>query len=396
MAEKLILHIDMNSFFASCEQAKDPSLKEVPLIVGGDPKTRKGIVLAASYDAKAFGVKTTMLIHEAMRRCPTAKIIKASHGLYEEMSRQVMEIFDAYTPLKEQVSIDEAYLDMTGSEHLFGEPFQMAKKIQAHILSELNLPCSVGIAHNRLCAKMASDMKKPMGITQLFEEDVPVKLWPLAVGELHGVGKKSGEKLMNLGIRTIGELANTDPVFLSEVFGSKYGEYIYESANGRGSNVISAVHEPPKSIGNELTYSSDLKDKPILQEQLLLLSDKVGHRLRKHMVSGRTITIKLKYNDFKLVTKSRTLDGPTHHTDVIYQVSNELLSVLWNGKPVRLIGVTVSGFMDEQLGQLSLFDMETVPDHPGVDHMLDEIRERFGYQSVGRAKLLKNKPSKET
>lgn len=391
MGKRLILHIDMNSFFASCEQVKDPSLRNQPLIVGGDPETRRGIVLAASYEAKAYGVKTTMLISEAARLCPTAKIIKSSHGLYGDMSQKVMAIFDEYTPLKQQVSIDEAFLDMTGSDHLFGPPLVMAKTIQDRIMNELDLPSSVGIAHNKLLAKMASDYKKPMGITSIFEEDISTKLWPLSVGNLYGIGKKTVPKLEALGIKTIGDLAKHEFVALEKAFGYKGATYMKASANGQGSDIVTDVIEKPKSVGNEITYAKDIASMDVIHEELLLLSDKVGYRLRKHMLTGRTISIKIKYATFKVEQRSKTIAGPTHHTKVIYDVACELMKELWSGKPIRLLGVSVSGFMEEEVTQLSLFSMETEPDHADVDHMVDDIRKRFGYDMIKPASLLDKK-----
>ncbi len=394
MSERLIFHIDMNSFFASCEQVLNPELKKKPLIVGGDPKTRRGIVLAASYDAKAYGVYTTMLVNEAMRLCPDAVIIKSTYGLYTEMSKQVMDLFDDYTPLKQQASIDEAYLDMTGTEHLFGDYMTAAKTIQDRILSELGLPCSIGIAHNKLLAKMGSDFKKPMGITTIFEDEIADKLYPLKVGELHGVGKKTVPKLNEIGIRTIGDLANYDEDALIEIFGYNGAISMRTKARGFSSNKVHNDHEPAKSVGNELTYSKDIHDLEHIEEELLLLADKVGYRLRKHRLTGKTISIKLKYSTFKVITRAKTLDAPTHHTEVIYETAVKLVKQGWTGQPLRLIGITVSNFEDEQVRQMSLFEMETVPEHSEVDHMVDEIREKFGYGIIKRATLLDKKPPK--
>ncbi len=394
MKPRMIFHVDMNSFFASCEQALNPELKKRPLIVGGDPKTRRGIVLAASYDAKAKGVYTTQLVHEAMRMCPEALLIKSTYGLYTKMSSSVMKIFDDFTPLKQQVSIDEAYLDMTGTEHLFGNHLEAADKIQQRILKELDLPCSVGIAHNKLLAKMASDFKKPMGVTTIFEEEVASKLWPLKVGDLYGIGKKTVPKLQEIGINTIGDLANFDKEALIERFGYNGAIHMQSIAHGMGSDNVRIEHEPAKSVGNELTYSTDIKDFERIQEEILLLSDRVGYRLRKKMMSGRTISVKIKFNNFKVITRSKTLEAPTHHTEIINEVAIELVKNALTGRPIRLLGVTVSGFDSEKNQQVSLFEMETVPENSEVDHMVDEIRDKFGYGMIKRATLLDKKPPK--
>ncbi|MDF1618503.1 DNA polymerase IV [Petrocella sp. FN5] len=394
MCPKTIFHIDMNAFFASCEQARNPELKQVPLIVGGDPETRRGIVLAASYDAKAYGVKTTMLIHEAMRLCPKGKVIAASHDLYVEMSQKVMSIFDDYTPIKQQVSIDEAFLDMTGTEHLFGEPKVAAKRIQDDILKQLDLPCSVGIANNKLLAKMASEYKKPMGITTLFEEGFRERIWPLEVGELYGIGKKTVPKLMAMGIKTIGDLANAKVNILVDAFGYKTGMYMHESANGIGTDVVDGSMEQPKSIGNEMTYSKDILEMALIREEVLLLADRVGYRLRRKMLSGKTVSVKLKYSDFSVMTRSKTIEAPTHHTEIIYETAMALIRQAWTKKPLRLLGVTVSGFEASDYRQVSLFDMEMTTEKAEVDHMLDEIRNKYGYSSIKRATLLDRKPPK--
>ena len=394
MSKKTIFHIDMNSFFASCEQALNPELKKKPLIVGGDPKTRRGIVLAASYDAKACGVYTTQLVQEAVRMCPQALLIKSTYGLYTDMSQKVMAIFDDYSPVVQKASIDEAFLDMTGTEHLFGPPLEAAATIQQRILRELDLPCSVGIAHNKLLAKMGSDFKKPMGITTIYEEEIADKLWPLKVGELYGIGKKTVPKLQDIGILTIGDLANYDLQKLIQRFGHKAGNAMHGSANGMGSDHVHAEREAAKSVGNEITYSKDIEDLEAIKEEVLLLCDKVGYRLRKYMLSGKTVTVKMKYSDFKVTTKSKTIAGPTHHTEVIYETAIDLVEESWKGQPLRLIGVTVSNFEGEEAQQISLFDMEAEPEHPEVDHMVDEIRGRFGYGMIKRASLLDKKPPK--
>lgn len=392
--QRTILHIDMNSFFASCEEAANPILKEKPLIVGGDPKTRKGIVLAASYSAKACGVKTAMLINEAMRLCPEATIIGSTYSLYSEMSKKVMAIFDDYTPLKQQVSIDEAFLDMTGTEHLFGNYMEAATLIQARILSELDLPSSVGIAHNKLLAKMASDFKKPMGITRIFEAEIKSKLWPLKVGALHGIGRKTVPRLNEIGINIIGELAVYDLAKLIDRFGYNSAAQMNRIANGLSSDVVKSDYEQAKSVGNELTYSTDIVSMDRIKEEILLLSDRVGYRLRKDNLSGRTISIKIKFNDFKVITRAKTLEAPTHHTETIYEVAIGLLKKANISKPIRLIGVTVTKFEDEHNKQVSFFDFEVEPEHSEVDHMVDKIREKFGYGMIKRATLMDKKPPK--
>ena len=388
-----IFHVDMNSFFASCEQAVNPEYAKKPLVVCGDPENRAGIVLAASYEAKAFGIKTTMLCYEAKRLCPNAIFVPCRHRLYSEISRKVMAILDDFTPVKEQASLDEAYLDMTGTERLFGNSAAAARLIQQRIYDELHIGCSVGISTNKLLAKMASDMKKPMGITELYESDVPQKLWPLPVRELFGVGGKTAEKLEHYGITTVGGLAAMDEGWLCRTFGPATAKYLHEAANGRGSESL----EPDgtvesRSVGNENTYSRDVTSMEEAFRELLFLCDSVGYRLRKEKKQARCVTVKIKYYDFKVVTRSRTLPLPFCDTDTLYKTASELFAANWSKKPVRLLGVTASGF--DECEQITLFEDSAAEKHGAVDESVDSLRRRFGYNSVVRASLMEKKNKK--
>lgn len=385
--KRLIFHIDMNAFFASCEQVIHPELKNKAIIVGGDPKRRSGIVLACSYEAKKYGVKTTMPLHQALNLCPHGIVIKSSIGLYGEMSKKVMAIFDDYTPLKEQLSIDEAFLDMTGTEHLFGHYLDAAKTIQDRIYNELDLGCSIGISSNKLLAKMASDMKKPMGITTLFLDEIEAKMWPMPVGELYGVGKKTVPKLKELGIRTIGDLAGANPHSMTERFGDLGANHMIQIANGISSDILhESGSSEMKSVGNEITFSKDIYEEAELKKHLLYLSDKVGYRLRKKFYKGKTITLKIKFNDFTVITRSKSLKQVTDNTDIIYELACELLRKNKGTLGIRLIGVTVSNIGDEVGVQLCLFDQ---PDEEApVDGMVDSIRGKFGYDAIVRGKLM--------
>jgi len=384
--DRQIMHIDMNSFYASCEQAANPELRNVPLIVGGDPEKRKGIVLAASYDAKRYGVKTTMTLNEAARLCPEAVFIRANHELYEEMSGQVMRIFAEYAPVMEQLSIDEAFLDMTGTEQLYGDLKQLARKIQNRIMDELLLPCSVGISSNKLLAKMASDFKKPMGITTIYPDDIKEMIWPLKVSELFGVGKKTAMKLNQLGIRTIGELAKTDIGVLSGLLGEGTAMMLHNYANGIDPSPVVSSRDEIKSIGHEMTYPEDLTRIEDILRELLVLVDKTAYRLRQKGQKGKTISIKIKFNDFTLITRAHTISEVTDSADCIYQVAKELVTSCKIAKPIRLLGVTVSNFEDDSIKQLSLFSQDN--DRKKLDSMLDEIRGKYGFDAIKRAASL--------
>lgn len=389
MKNRTIFHIDMNSFFASCEQAANPTLKDRPVIVCGDPDRRSGIVLAASYEAKKYGVKTTMLIHQAIKLCPNAIMIKTNHQMYTDMSNKIMTIFDDYTPVKEQVSIDEAFLDMTGTEHLFGQPEEAAQAIQQRILKDLDLSCSVGISTNKILAKMGSELKKPMGITTLYPDEVKEKLWPLQVGKLIGIGKKTAQRLNKLGIFTVGQLAVANEKILVRHFGIKSAKYMLDSSNGIGSDEVNPFREPVKSVGNEITYGNNLTSIDEICNELLLLADKVGYRLRKKILKGRTITIKLKYSNFKVITRSKTVGERTDCTNTIYKTAVNLLKENYRGEPLRLIGITVSNFDEDNAAQLSLFDnLETSIKSSKIDYLVDKIRNKHGYTSIKRATLI--------
>lgn len=387
--KKIIFHIDMNSFFASCEQANNIDLKNRPVIVAGDPNKRKGIVLAASYDAKACGVKTTMQLFKALTLCKNAVVVKANHTLYTKMSKEVMRIFDNYTPIKQQVSIDEAFLDMTGTEHLFGPYMEAAEKIQKRILKDLYLPSSIGISSNKLLAKMASDYKKPMGITTIFPHEIQEKLWSLPVNELHGVGRKTAVGLNSLGVYTIGDLAKSSVELLKSNFGEKSAIMMKEYANGIDLSKVEYRKETNKSIGNEVTFSSDLDNIDKISKEILSICDLVGFRLRKENLKGKTITLKVKYNDFKTITRSKTVNSYTNSTNIIYITSIDLLKDLII-KPIRLVGVTITNFEDEEMKQISLFESYYEEDDKKIDSMVDNVRGKYGYKAITRASIIDN------
>lgn len=384
-----IFHADMNSFFASCEQAENPELLGKPLVVCSNPKDNAGIVLAASYEAKSCGVKTAMLKREAQKLCPDAVFVASNFRLYCETSRKVMAIFDEFTPRKEPASIDEAYLDMTGTEYLFGDSLNAARLIQDAVKQRLGIGCSIGISTNKLLAKMASDMKKPLGITELYLDDVPQKLWPLKVSELFGVGRKTSEKLESLGIKRIGDLARTDYCELRRHFGEASAYYLMNSAKGIGPEDIDTESWcKNQSIGNEMTYDHNLTDMEEIRNELLFLTDTISYRLRKKHLKAKCVTVKIKYGDFSVITRSRTLHGTSDSTELFYETACKLFSDNWSGRPLRLLGVTLSAFDDD--AQISLFSDETVFTSTAgkTDAVMDALREKYGYDAISRGSLL--------
>jgi DNA polymerase-4 len=388
----------MNAFFISCEMTRNPSLVGIPAAVAGDPKKRTGIILAANYEARSFGVKTTMVLHEALKLCPELKLVPPDHHFYGEKSEEVMNLLSNYTPALEQNSIDEAWLDMTGCEGLFGKPLDAAKRMMNEIKESLGLWCSIGIAENKFLAKMAAEMKKPLGITELWENDIPIKLWPLPVKEMYGVGGKTAEKIYSMGIKTIGNLAKSDVNNIIKALG-KVGHEIYQHANGiDNSTVLAHAEDDVKSIGREKTLPEDITDIEKAKIVLMELAGDVGMTARKQGKEGRTVHITMKYSDFHSVTRQKTIPE-TSVTKEIYQAGCKLLEQNWNKlHPVRLIGISLSGFHEEfSSDQLSLFDSMQdnvqTDKNKQIDKAMDKIRNKYGSEKIILATLVKTKKS---
>ncbi len=390
--QKIIFLVDMNAFYISCEMTRNPLLIGKPAAVAGDPKKRKGIILAANYEARAFGVKTAMTLYEALKHCADMVVVPPDHPFYSEKSKAVMQLLSNYTPVVEQNSIDEAWLDMTGTEKLFGNAKDTAKSIMCEIKDSLGLWCSIGISENKFLSKMAADMKKPLGITTLFREDIATKLWPLPVKAMYGVGSKTAEKLNHLGVQTIEQLAKYDRKHLIKALG-KCGDEIYLHANGIDpAPVIPRAEDDIKSIGRSVTLSEDLSDLDNAKLILMRLSDEVSSIARKHNKKGRTVQITLKYTDFTTITRQTTIPK-TYLAKTIYATGAMLLTNNWcSYRPIRLIGITLTGFDDSDIAQLSLFEIAQayVPDEEEkIEKTIDSIREKYGTDKVGWAALMK-------
>jgi len=394
--KKVIFLVDMNAFFISCEMARNDALASVPAAVAGDPKKRTGIILAANYEARSYGVKTAMVLHEALKRCPKMILVPPDLTFYKQKSKEVMALLSNFTPIVEQNSIDEAWLDMTGSEGLFDIPREAAKRIMDEIKDRLGLWCSIGIAENKFLSKMASDMKKPLGITELWENDIPIKLWPLPVKAMYGIGNKTAEKLGNLGIQTIGELAGFDTNLLIRTFG-KSGNDMVLHANGIDNSLIHPhVANEMKSIGREKTLPENISDIEKAKIILMELADSIGTTARKHDKKGRTVQITLKYSDFRVITRQATLTA-TYTTREIYQAGCSLLEQNWNRlHSIRLIGLSLSGFNEnDSFSQLSFFDQLENPGknhkNESIDKAMDKIRNKHGTDIITLAALVKKK-----
>jgi len=394
---RVVFLVDMNAFFIGCEMRRSSALKDVPAAVAGDPQKRTGIILAANYRARDFGVKTAMTLNEAWKKCPELVTVPPDHSYYSECSKEVMDYLSHYTPVIEQNSIDEAWLDMTGTEKLFGTPHQTAQKIMEELKKELDLWCSIGISDNKFLAKMAADMKKPLGITELWSWDIPTKLWPLPAQMMYGIGKKTMEKLKQLKISTIHDLAHCSPSDLVHHLGS-HGIDLHQKANGIDTSaVVAHLKEDMKSIGRSTTLAEDAYSAESVRDIFLALAEDVGMRARKYNKKGTTIQIILKFNDFKAITRQTTVP-PTHYTKDLVDVGFRLLKKHWpTNRGVRLIGISLTGFNSQTGGkQMSIFDaMEDTSQGKEedkayrIDEVMDRIRKKHGSKTISRASLLR-------
>ncbi|MFY9187948.1 MAG: DNA polymerase IV [bacterium] len=388
MANPHILHVDMNAFFAACHQAQEPALKGKPVLVSGDPSSRHGIVLTASYEARRFGVKTAMPTAQALRLCPQALIVAPNFRLYSFYSKQIMAILNSFTPLVEQYSIDEAWLDVSGCENLFGPADNIAREIKQKIKHQLDLSCSIGIAPSKILAKMASDLEKPDGLVIITADNIASRIWPLAVDKLFGVGPQTTAALNSLGVFTIGDLAGFPVAVLKQRFGA-YGPYLAQLAQGQDHSLVDPNPDTAKSIGNSITLPQDAETAAEIETILLALAEEVGTRLRRRNLKGSTITVSVKTPDFRLITRSRTYPEATNLTETIYRRAGEIYRQHLQGQRVRLVGVTVSNITAASAGtQLSLFPASEDDKRARLAQTVDQVRARFGDRSLVRARLL--------
>ncbi|MBM7621062.1 DNA polymerase-4 [Bacillus tianshenii] len=387
---RIIFHVDMNSFYASVEMAYDSTLRGKPLAIAGNVEERKGIVVTCSYEARAFGVKTTMPLWEAKQKCPQLIVRKPNFERYRKSSQAMFALLRNYTDLVEPVSIDEGYMDVTDCT-LSLTPIQIAEEIQQRLKSELLLPCSIGIAPNKFLAKMASDMKKPMGITVLRKRELATKLWPLPVGEMHGVGAKTAEKLKTIGITTIGELAEGNDYQLKHLLGIN-GERLKKRANGEDNRPVDpdSVSEF-KSIGNSTTLPSDTDDEQVIEKVLEKLAVSVSARMKRKSVLSQNVQLVIRYGINHTVTRSRKLANPIESVEHIMEAALFLLKKHWNGEPVRLLGITAQDMVekDQSVKQLDLFTFQEDAKHEPLHKTLQELEDKFGKGIIKRG--IKNK-----
>jgi DNA polymerase-4 len=384
---RTIIHLDMDAFYPAVEVLDNPELKGKPVIVGGGRE--RGVVSSASYEARKFGVHSAQPMATAMRLCPDGVFLPVRMSRYKEVSEQVFEIFFRFTPLVEPLSIDEAFLDVTGSIRLFGEPVEIARKIKQMIVNETGLTVSAGVAPSKFVAKIASDMEKPDGLTVVPADRVRKFLDPLPVKKMWGVGKVTQQALARLNVRTFEDLSRVPAEVLEQEFG-KHGLKMHQLSMGIDEREVVPEHDV-KSIGHEETFSRDIVDMELAKKELLYLTDKVARRMRREQVTGRTITLKVKYTDFVLITRSTTLSEATDDGPKIYSTVSRLLEKTQVGKrPVRLLGISVSqlSFLGSE-SQLSLFDRDGASQKSrSLNTALDSLYDKHGEKGVRPGTLL--------
>ena len=386
-------HVDMDAFFVSVEELFDPSLKGKPVVVGGRPNER-GVVSAASYEARKFGVHSALPLRTAYKLCPQAIFVDGHPDRYRECSHQVYDVLHTFSPLVEMASIDEAYIDMTGTERLYGPPLKAAHRLHERMKAATRLNCSIGIAASRLVAKISSDQAKPNGVLWVIPGQETAFLAPLDVRKVPGVGKVTEKNLHSLGIRKVGDLARLDETFLEERFG-KWGLALAGKSRGEdaGGWYDTAIGEDPgpKSISHEHTFGEDTADLGQLEATLARLSEMVGRRLREHRLHARTIQLKLRYSDFSTITRAHSVSRPTQLDTELFAEVRDLFRANWKpGAAVRLLGVNASSF-DESVEQMDLLGEERHERWTRALAAADRLRDKFGESAVSLAASMRGK-----
>lgn len=434
--ERLIYHVDVNSAYLSweaTEQLKNGAeldIREIPAIIGGDTAKRKGVVLAKSIPAKKYGIRTGEPVTDALKKCPDLKSFSPNFALYKKYSNAFIQILKKYAPVVEQVSIDEAYLDMSGLHYFYDNPEDAAKLIQTEIRETLGFTVNIGISNCKVLAKMASDFEKPDKIHTLFPSEIPEKMWPLPVRELFFTGAAAAAKLNSLGIQTIGDLANSDVTFLKSHLKSQ-GEVLWRYANGLDDSPVREEREQAKGYGNSTTLSKDVTEYGEAAKILRKLSETVARRLRKDRIYAQTIEVEIKDYQFRKRSHQQVLDYSTNTTDDLYQISCQLFKELWDGAPIRLLGIRCTKLTEEKIepeeaeeaptpflveneqsGQITMDFLlqdsvsqdnaakkkeksakkrQNIERHRKMEQLdaaMDKIRSKYGEKSIGRAELL--------
>ncbi len=398
MQNPIIFHVDVNSAYLSWEAVerqkngvKGVDLRKVPSAIGGDREKRHGVILAKSTPAKRYNVITGEPILHALQKCPNLIVVPPNHEMYSQYSNELMDLLGEYTHKVEQYSIDEAFMDVTISIPEGITPKKLAIKIKNRIKSDLGFTVNIGVSSNKLLAKMASDFTKPDKVHTLFPEEIETKMWPLPVEELFMVGKSTAKTLRNLGLRTIKDVAEINVEILKSHLGNKVGENIYKNAWGINDEEVEVEKRENKGYGNSVTLAEDIVDYEEACLVLLSLSETVAERLRENKIKGYCIAVEIKDYEFKRQTHQTTLINSTNTTNTIYETSCSLLKRIWDGTPIRLLGIRVTKLTTDEYDQISLFDNPKENKYEKLDNMLDSIRNKYGDNAVQRASLNKEK-----
>lgn len=397
-SDRVIFHIDVNSAYLSWEAVsrlnQNPEavdIRTIPCAVGGDREKRRGVILAKSMSAKKYGVRTGESIMEALKKCPELELVKANHKLYSEYSKKFVGMLREYTPDVEQFSIDEMFMDMTGTRMLWGEPLMAAHLIKDRIRDELGFTVNVGISSNKILAKMASDFEKPDKVHTLFLDEIGDKMWPLPIRELFSVGRSTADKLQKMGICTIGDLAKMNPSVLEKHL-KKHGRTIWEYANGMDVSIVASEPSGNKGYGNSTTLPEDVTEAAEAKKILLLLAESVSKRLRKDFKKAEVISVGIKDCYFHYASHQTVLSNATDITVEIHRAACQLFDELWDGTPIRLLSVQTSRLTEgESMRQLSLFDDGSYEKNERLDAAVDAIREKFGDTAIKRAVFMESK-----
>lgn len=392
--DKVIFHVDVNSAFLSWEAAYrihhlggKIDLREIPSAVGGDISKRHGIILAKSIPAKKYNIKTGESVTDAIRKCPDLMLVPPNYNLYQRSSNALMNILKEYSPSVEQYSIDEAFIDMAGTEALFGDPVKVANEIKDRIYNFLGFTVNIGISSNKVLAKMASDFKKPNLVHTLWQNEIKDKMWKLPVSDLFFVGRATSHKLNNLGIKSIGELAKTDLSIVKSHFG-KHGEVIWSFANGIDFSAVEPVPPPNKGYGNSTTIAFDVTDATTAKLVLLSLAETVSARLRADDVKISVISVGIRDYNLEYYGHQKTIATPTNITREIYEAACQIFDEYWNKIPIRHLGIHTSHVSNDAHRQLNIFDTMDYEKQECLDRAVDGIRKRFGMDSIKRASLI--------
>jgi len=388
-----MLHVDMDAFYASCELISRPELVGTPVIIGGGSRS---VVLSATYEARAYGVHSAMPMTRARRLCPQATVVEPSHGLYSTVSAGVMEIFRSITPMVEPLSLDEAFLDVSGAVRRLGRPAEIGQLIRDRVADEQGITCSVGIASTKFVAKLASTRSKPDGLLVVPAADVVAFLHPLPVGALWGVGEKTEKELTRLGLHTVGDIAHTPAQTLVRALGQATGSHLHALSWGRDERKV-VPHEPDKSIGAEETFGRDVDDPEVVRRELLRLAERTGGRLRTAGLAGRTVSVKIRFADFTTITRSRTLPEATDVAAVLYATARQLYEALGLDRArLRLVGIRVEGLVESESAPHQLLLGERSQGRREVEQAADKAGQRFGRGVVRPASLVDPRRGAET